>query len=211
MTRQTFRSYFGFRTPKHRRNHGSRSLKIVVGLAVVVVIGGVILTLMHHSTSALPGSTSALPGSNTTTTQAPRHTTTTRTTTRTKTPKSTTSTVTKTGHSTTTVPTTVSTTSPSIAPAQVLVQVFNGSGVSGQAGATASALSTIGFRINGIADAATFTYSASVIAYAPGQLAAAQTLQHYIGGTTTLEQSSSVSSTEVQLITGTDFTGVTNS
>ena len=122
---------------------------------------------------------------------------------------STTSTVAKSSQTTTT--TTAPVVASSISPSQILVQLFNGSGVSGQVGAAASALASIGFRINGIADAATFSYTASVILYSPGQEGSAQTLQHYIGGATTLQASASVPSTEVQLITGTDFTGVINS
>ena len=217
MAKETFRSYFGFRSPKHRRSHGSRSLKIVVVAAVLVVLAGIVLTLTHHSTGALPDSNT------TTTTQAPQGTTgssgssgnsgnsgktgTTGTTGNTGT-SSTGSTIAKSKQTTTTTTPAAIT---QVSPSHILVQLFNGSGVSGQVGTAASQLAAIGFRINGTADAATFSYSKTVISYAPGQLAAAQTLQHYIGGATTLQESASVPSTEVQLITGTDFTGVTNS
>ena len=181
-------------------------------VAVLVVIAGIVVTLTHHSSGA-PSS------SNTTTTLAPQGTTGISGTTgatgitgntgasATGSTSSTSSTIAK---STTTTTSPPQATNP-VPPSQVLVQLFNGSGVSGQVGTAASDLAAIGFKINGIADAATFDYSKTVIAYAPGQLAAAQTLKHYIGGATTLEESASVSSTEVQLITGTDFTGVTNS
>lgn len=89
--------------------------------------------------------------------------------------------------------------------------MINGSGATGQAGTTAAALHADGFLINGTGDAQSFSYTESVITYAPGSLAAAQTLQRYIGGSSTIEESSAVPPSEVQLTTGSDFTGVSNS
>jgi hypothetical protein len=117
----------------------------------------------------------------------------------------------KTTSTTTTTTIATSTTVASVPPSEVLVQVINGTGASGQAATTADALHADGFLINGTGDAQSFTYTASIIAYSPGSLGAAQTLQRYIGGASTLEASSAVPPGEVQLTTGNDFTGVSNS
>jgi len=48
-----------------------------------------------------------------------------------------------------------------------------------------------------------------VIEYPYGGIAEAQLVQRYVGGATTLEASSTVPTSQVWLITGTDFTGIT--
>jgi hypothetical protein len=92
-----------------------------------------------------------------------------------------------------------------------LVEVVNGSGATGQASQAATALQNAGFKVNGTANAPSYSYTSSVISYAPGLLAAAQTLAGYVGGGATLEASSSVPAGEIQLTTGSSFTGITNS
>lgn len=209
MAKQTIRAYFGLREPKHRRGHRSKTLRIVSAVALLLVIAGVITTLMYHSPSGIlasnPGPTSTTTANTGVANSGSGNS---------GTGNSGTGNSGVTGSSSTTVPrsSSTTTTAPSnVAPSSILVQVFNGSGTSGQAGTVANELSNIGFKINGIADAATFSYSASVINYPPGQRNLGEILQHYIGGKTTLEPSSSIPPGEVWLITGTDFTGVTNS
>lgn len=206
MARETIRSYFGFHAPKHRRSHGSKTLKIVVGTALAVVILGVVFTLIHHSPAVLPPSTTTTNPSATTTSIATRNTVS-RHSGSTKTTIS--SPTTSTTAPTSTAPPTTST--PSLSPSNVAVQVFNGSGVSGQASSTSSSLQHAGFTIAGVSNAATYSYTASVIEYPYGEIAEAQLVQRYVGGATTLEASSTVPSSQVWLITGTDFTGITGS
>jgi hypothetical protein len=96
-----------------------------------------------------------------------------------------------------------------VTPSSVLVEVLNGSGGSGAAQAVASSLHAAGFTINGTGDANDFSYGTSVIAYAPGNLAGAETLAHHVEGATHLEEVNNLpASDEVELIIGSSFSGV---
>ena len=98
---------------------------------------------------------------------------------------------------------------------KVTVNVLNGSGVTGIAGATSTALGTRGFHIGNVASAMTpsgatnFSYTKSVVQYGgPAALAAARTVAAQLPGNVTLRQVSSGTSSAatVTLILGSDFT-----
>ena len=94
---------------------------------------------------------------------------------------------------------------------KVSVDVLNGSGVQGIAGATATALSSRGFHILGTADATTpsgatdHSYTTSVVEYGgPADLAAARTLAAQLQNAR-LQRASSLTAGDVTLILGSDF------
>lgn len=94
---------------------------------------------------------------------------------------------------------------------KVSVEVLNGSGVSGIAGATATALTTRGFHVLGAASATTttgapdFNYTTSMVEYsANADLAAARTVAAQLSKAT-LKQVSSVPAGTIDLILGSDF------
>jgi hypothetical protein len=132
----------------------------------------------------------------------------------TSTPVSSTSTTTSsttTSSTTTTTTTTTSTTTPpppTVPVSDVLVEVVNGSGASGLAATTATALHAAGFAINGTMDAESFIYSTSVIEYPPGDLSDAYTVLAHLNGPTRLVEDSSVPTGEVHFIVGSTFQGV---
>jgi LCP family protein required for cell wall assembly len=95
-------------------------------------------------------------------------------------------------------------------PSQIQVQVFNGSTTPGIAASTSSALSGRGFDVTGPAqDAATDTYTSSVIDYATAaDRLAAQTLARQIGGSVSLAADPQLTGPALQLILGSDFTAL---
>lgn len=112
---------------------------------------------------------------------------------------------------TTTTTTTIAPTNTTVStlpPSQVSVEVFNGSGQPGQAGTVASALRSVGFTINGMANALTYDYTASKITYAPDSLAAAETVASHITGAYALAVDSSLPAGVVDIIVGSDYAGV---
>ena len=95
-----------------------------------------------------------------------------------------------------------------VSPALVNVTVLNGSTRAGLATATASALTSAGFHVVGIADADASDYTNSVIEYASSaDLPAAHTLAGLISNAT-LQQDTSLSPGTVQLIVGASFTAL---
>jgi LCP family protein required for cell wall assembly len=110
-----------------------------------------------------------------------------------------------------TAATTTTTTVPSITPAQVSIEVLNGNGLAGAAGAAASQLRTLGYSIAGTADASQFTETADEIEYPPSQAAAARLLQSNLAGGATLVPDSSLSGSSITLIIGSAYNGVTSS
>jgi LCP family protein required for cell wall assembly len=98
-------------------------------------------------------------------------------------------------------------------PAQVQVAVYNGTTTAGLAADTASSLSQRGFDVMGqAADAATDTYTTSVIDYATAaDLPAAQVLENQIGGPVTLQADPQLTSPTLQLILGSGFTSLKSS
>jgi LCP family protein required for cell wall assembly len=105
-------------------------------------------------------------------------------------------------------PATTTTTAPqTVAPAQVSVDVFNGSGTSGLAGTAGTALTKAGFTVVGTANADSMNYTATEIRYAKGDQALAAALAAVIPGATTKQIDGATSGT-VQLVLGSDFNGV---
>jgi LytR cell envelope-related transcriptional attenuator len=96
-----------------------------------------------------------------------------------------------------------------VSPADVRVQVLNGSHTPGLATSTSASLSQRGFAVvDPPGDAATNTYTGSVIEYSgQAELAEAQTLAKVISDVT-LQQDPSLTGTTLQLILGSTFTAL---
>jgi len=96
-----------------------------------------------------------------------------------------------------------------VSPADVRVQVLNGSQTSGLATSTSASLTQRGFSVIGPpSDAATNTYTDSVIEYSgPAELTEARTLAQVIPDVT-LQQNPSLTGTTLQLILGSTFTSL---
>lgn len=103
---------------------------------------------------------------------------------------------------------TPSTTVPSIPPSSVQVAVRNGSGRSGEAASTASALSRQGFKVASLGSASSFTYSTSEVLYAPGNKAKAQLVASAVEGGAQIQSDPTVQGADVELITGQSFQGI---
>jgi LCP family protein required for cell wall assembly len=94
-------------------------------------------------------------------------------------------------------------------PSKVKVKVLNGSGVSDRAVQAATELTRLGFDVTGTGDAASFAYTNSVIEYAStADVAEVNTLKKEISHVTGLLDASLAPGT-VDLILGSDFTGLT--
>ena len=100
-------------------------------------------------------------------------------------------------------------TAPKVAPADVKVRVLNGSGTAGAAGEAAAALGSAGFSPAGSGDADRFGYLKTEIHYAAAAQPKAALLARYLGGAGKLVADSSVRGTDVVLIVGGDWKGVT--
>jgi LCP family protein required for cell wall assembly len=94
-----------------------------------------------------------------------------------------------------------------VAPGDVSVQVYNGSGTKGLAATAASALTSAGFQVVGTANADSMNHTTTEIRYASGDEALAGTLAAAIPGATTKLLDGATSGT-VQLVLGSDFNGV---
>jgi LCP family protein required for cell wall assembly len=93
-------------------------------------------------------------------------------------------------------------------PSNVKVEVLNGSGVTGIAAQAAAGLTSRGFDVTGTGNAASFAYTNSVIEYAStADMAAVNTLKQELTNVTDLQDSSLTPGT-VELILGSDFTGL---
>jgi LCP family protein required for cell wall assembly len=99
-----------------------------------------------------------------------------------------------------------------VSPGDVQVAVFNGTTTAGLATSTSASLIQLGYDVVGSpADAATDTYTNSVIEYqGAAELPAAQTLEQIVGGST-LQEVPSLTGSAVQLILGSSFTGLSSS
>jgi LCP family protein required for cell wall assembly len=94
-------------------------------------------------------------------------------------------------------------------PSKVKVEVLNGSGLSGIAAQAATALNGRGFDVVGTTNAANFDYTDSVIGYATAaDMAAVNTLRAELTGVT-VEQDTSLTPGTIELILGSDYTGLT--
>jgi LCP family protein required for cell wall assembly len=94
-----------------------------------------------------------------------------------------------------------------VAPSQVSVNVYNGSGVSGVAASAAEALQAQGFTVPETGNADNNEYTATGIRYAAGDQALANTLAAAIPGATVTESEEATSGI-VELIIGSDFNGI---
>jgi len=94
-----------------------------------------------------------------------------------------------------------------VAPNAVNVRVLNGSGVSGQASDTTSALGQLQFSVAGTPGDATRT-DRTVIRYGEGQEAKAQLLERYLVNGADIVHSPGLGAVDVVLVTGRDFEGV---
>jgi len=93
-------------------------------------------------------------------------------------------------------------------PSNVKVKVLNGSGVSRVASEAAAGLTSRGFVVTGTGDAPNFAYTSSVIEYSSSaDMAAVHTLEQELTHVTTLQVTSLTPGT-VDLILGSDFTGL---
>jgi hypothetical protein len=98
---------------------------------------------------------------------------------------------------------------PKVTPADVKVRVLNGTGTAGVAGDTAGELSRAGFSPSGSGDADTFGYARTEIHYPAAAQAKAAFLARYLGGAGKLVSDPAVKGTDLVLIVGTDWKGVT--
>jgi LCP family protein required for cell wall assembly len=94
-----------------------------------------------------------------------------------------------------------------VAPAQVQVEVFNGSGTPGLAAQTQAGLEGAGFVVTGTGNADSSDYTRTEIRYAAGDEARATTLAKAIPGAKK-KQSADATSGTVQLVLGSDFNGI---
>ena len=93
-------------------------------------------------------------------------------------------------------------------PANVKVEVLNGSGVTHIASQAAAGLTSRGFDVTGTGDAPNFAYTNSVIEYSSAaDMAAVNTLKKELTNVTSLQVASLTPGT-VDLILGSDFTGL---
>jgi LCP family protein required for cell wall assembly len=108
-------------------------------------------------------------------------------------------------------PTTAAPTTATTAPgSHVAVEVANGSGVTGQAGAAAAAIGGLGYKTTVTGETPGYGFTRSEIAYAPGQLAAAQQLAAQLTGGATLTELATLTPTpySLELVTGASYAGV---
>jgi LCP family protein required for cell wall assembly len=100
------------------------------------------------------------------------------------------------------------TAAPTVSPATVHVQVLNGSGVTGVAGTTASALTAKGFTVTGTGSAANYNFTSSVIQYSSAaQLPEVSTLKAEIGSVV-VQQDTALGAGSLNLIVGSSFKGL---
>jgi hypothetical protein len=93
-------------------------------------------------------------------------------------------------------------------PSNVKVKILNGSGEPGIASQAATGLTSRGFDVTGHGNAASFAYTNSVIEYAStADMAAVNTLKQELTNVTDLQDSTLPPGT-VELILGSDFTGL---
>jgi polyisoprenyl-teichoic acid--peptidoglycan teichoic acid transferase len=95
-----------------------------------------------------------------------------------------------------------------IDPASVAIEVVNGSGTAGQAALASSQLKSLGYLVT-VGGNGTFNHTQSLIEYAPDSLADAKQLASQIGGGATLSEDSALAAApfNLQLVTGTTYTG----
>jgi LCP family protein required for cell wall assembly len=99
----------------------------------------------------------------------------------------------------------------SVSPSKVNVEVLNGSGIEGEAGQAGDDLSSKGFNVVGTGDAANYSYTDNVIEYAASSdVPAVNTLKAELSDVQ-VEQNSSLTPGTIELIVGSDFSGLNSS
>jgi LCP family protein required for cell wall assembly len=99
---------------------------------------------------------------------------------------------------------------PTVSPAKVSVNVLNGSGVTGIAGSTASALTAKGFKVTGTGPAPNYSFTSNVIEYSSAaQLPEVNTLKALFGSVA-VKQDAVLSPNSLTLILGSNFTGLSS-
>ncbi|MDQ1518028.1 MAG: hypothetical protein QOE80_3858 [Actinomycetota bacterium] len=98
---------------------------------------------------------------------------------------------------------------PKVTPADVKVRVLNGTGTAGVAGDTSGELGRAGFSPAGSGDAVTFGYAKTEIRYSPAAQPKAALLARYLNGVGKLVADPSIKGTDLVLIVGADWQGVT--
>jgi LCP family protein required for cell wall assembly len=94
-----------------------------------------------------------------------------------------------------------------VAPADVTVEVYNGSGTSGLAGTAADELTSAGYVVSSTGNADSMDYTTTEIRYASGDEGLAATLAGAVPGAVSKQVDDATSGT-VQLVLGSDFNGV---
>lgn len=92
-------------------------------------------------------------------------------------------------------------------PAEVMVQVLNGTGVQGQGGEAADGLSGLGFATTGTGDADT-PGGVTTVRFVPGGEAEAQLVARAVAGPVAYERADGLGGADAVLITGTDWQGI---
>jgi LCP family protein required for cell wall assembly len=95
-----------------------------------------------------------------------------------------------------------------VGPSEVRVQVLNGSGRAGEAGAAAGVLGHAGFVVTGTGDTGSNRNPDSVIRYPQGADGKAALLRSYVVGGAELLQDSTLQSSDLILVTGRAFGGI---
>ncbi|NEK96065.1 LytR family transcriptional regulator [Modestobacter muralis] len=96
---------------------------------------------------------------------------------------------------------------PTAAPADVAVEVLNGSGTSGLAGKAAAGLTAAGFQVTGTGNADSMGHDVTEVRFAAGDDALAAALAAQVPGAVT-QQADDATSGTVQLVLGADYNGV---
>ena len=97
---------------------------------------------------------------------------------------------------------------PTVSPAKVNVDVLNGSGVTGIAGSTATALTSKGFKVTGTGPAPNYAFTSNVIEYASAaQLPEVNTLKTLFSSVA-VKQDAALSTNSLTLILGSSFKGL---
>jgi len=96
---------------------------------------------------------------------------------------------------------------PTVTPAEVSVEVYNGSGTAGLASTAGTALTSAGFQVAATGNADSMDYATTEIRYAAGDEALAAALAAAIPGATQAASDDATSGT-LQLVLGSDFNGI---
>lgn len=95
-----------------------------------------------------------------------------------------------------------------LTPADVRVEVRNGTGLPGQARTVSDALAEVGFTTVGTGEAERFDVARTTVRYVAGAEAAADLVARHLEPTAVLEEVSGPLSADVVVVTGADLTGV---